>query len=726
MEKRKVTFRSKQAIKKNDVFLRYLHTHLNDFGQIAKLFDHIKPIYLVYAVGERSEALRCVVGHSQQNNKNVMIHYCYGKLELNILETLVNKAKRENSWLVLVDYVNNYETDNIMKHHLQSVASVRQLSAITLSSSFNTNDELPFLIWCIVSDETFIKEKIHFQTNIFIHIENSCQNFIENILNIVDYVEPSLYTQMRKIDCGSLLHNVAYLYAVIKSRCLLTMGSWICKDKMNLMGYTCITQIVQAFKDGIQPTSGDVQSASTSNSHKNITISKLKNILFELIFSTYITNAHDKNCLNALIDYWLSQNALKKDVDIGKEKYKISQLNLNSTARLTNVCQNILKHSMFLLNGGEACNIYSCPETLNGYDQYVFTRLNFLFDKLNESTILHVSNQDCTLLSNVSPKSNISYKSNNERIINRGIYSSAVYAVYRNRKMIDFADIASTAINKLPRVYGKDYISEKSKRSNSSPAFTAFIINELLQLYEKISEIKSDLLRLKSICEEDVVVEYVSDSIIEIASELSSNVLPNKWRKLFGRCAPIPTLSLNNWTSELSSKCTHLERVLINGFEKMPSFLLSAFLNPSKFLSFVSLRYAGVNSNDVSVLTSEVTYREKEHVRDPPPDGIFLHGFFVWNCTWDKVNCEIIDHISENGFVQLPVVNVTLGTSKIDKQDNLPGDAVTMLRNEIYSCPVYYSYYNRKEPIMKIDMKRDGIPASRWNLRNVVVTLKPY
>jgi dynein heavy chain, axonemal len=37
-----------------------------------------------------------------------------------------------------------------------------------------------------------------------------------------------------------------------------------------------------------------------------------------------------------------------------------------------------------------------------------------------------------------------------------------------------------------------------------------------------------------------------------------------------------------------------------------------------------------------------MTSRDKEHLRDPPKEGIFIHGLFLWGCHWEKNGSELI------------------------------------------------------------------------------------
>ena len=46
--------------------------------------------------------------------------------------------------------------------------------------------------------------------------------------------------------------------------------------------------------------------------------------------------------------------------------------------------------------------------------------------------------------------------------------------------------------------------------------------------------------------------------------------------------------------------------------------------------------------------------------------------------------------------------------------------------SETYQCPVYHSRIAPREVVMELDVRREGIPATRWALRGLSATIRPY
>lgn len=108
-------------------------------------------------------------------------------------------------------------------------------------------------------------------------------------------------------------------------------------------------------------------------------------------------------------------------------------------------------------------------------------------------------------------------------------------------------------------------------------------------------------------------------------------------------------------------------------------------------------------------------------LRDPPQEGMFVYGIYMWGCAWEKTTGELQDAPPRSGYATLPVVHLTcvLMSEKPALQD--PNRAA-----ETYQCPVYPSRIAARESIMEMDVRREGISASRWALRGLSATIRPY
>jgi dynein heavy chain len=110
-------------------------------------------------------------------------------------------------------------------------------------------------------------------------------------------------------------------------------------------------------------------------------------------------------------------------------------------------------------------------------------------------------------------------------------------------------------------------------------------------------------------------------------------------------------------------------------------------------------------------------------LRDPPKEGMFIYGLYLWGCHWEKSTCELIDHASKNkeGYMPLPVI---LLTCHAESEKPLLNDSTRA--SDLYECPVYMARNQRDQSIMYIDVWHAGVPSQRWSMRGVCATLKPY
>lgn len=100
---------------------------------------------------------------------------------------------------------------------------------------------------------------------------------------------------------------------------------------------------------------------------------------------------------------------------------------------------------------------------------------------------------------------------------------------------------------------------------------------------------------------------------------------------------------------------------------------------------------------------------------------MFVYGIFIWGCAWEKTTGDLLDSPPRHGCTALPVVHITCHpvSEKPILQD--PQKAA-----DTFSCPVYHSRTASKNPVMEIDVRRENILATRWSLRGLSATIRPY
>jgi len=51
-------------------------------------------------------------------------------------------------------------------------------------------------------------------------------------------------------------------------------------------------------------------------------------------------------------------------------------------------------------------------------------------------------------------------------------------------------------------------------------------------------------------------------------------------------------------------------------------------------------------------------------LRDPPSDGFFISGVYLWGADWDKSNLELIDQAARTSSVALPIIRISFVSEK--------------------------------------------------------------
>lgn len=82
-------------------------------------------------------------------------------------------------------------------------------------------------------------------------------------------------------------------------------------------------------------------------------------------------------------------------------------------------------------------------------------------------------------------------------------------------------------------------------------------------------------------------VHLESKHLIDIAFSLLTLNVPKYWLELIGPSAPPSNWPLKEWIQDLVLRFAFLDRVLIGGLAKTPTYWLGAFFNPQAFLSVI-------------------------------------------------------------------------------------------------------------------------------------------
>ncbi|XP_067674368.1 uncharacterized protein [Haliotis asinina] len=629
----------------------------------------------------------------------------------------IQKGMAEGSWVLLHNAHNSPHLLNAMETMLVETAATQADSQFRLWISAQTNNSmLPVRL---------------IQNSVKVVIDTP-KVMKDSLVRSFMWMEPDILKQSNRPEWPLVLHNLCYLHAAVQLRARFGQGGWNAPQDLANIGFGELLEGLNfaagEFKDPLFVLGPDGAPTQRMTSWTGIRF-----ILAEVVYGNHITDSFDQQSLSAMVDYWVSPTAVKKDFEVARLKYRHPTMFFNPNVRLNSLIQALDGLNYHFLDTPEGCHLHpnieedSCP-TLLGDDQYVFTRLNKVFDAM-PSTV--------TLSHKLFPRppspflgpalAGVSVQSNNPAIVDQGVFSTASYATFKMRKDVELWEICHTMHSKVPKAYNKEYIIERVKKIGGFTTFNNFIMRELETMYKLLTEIKATLLAIKMATEASILGDQITESLLSIADDLFHMRIPRTWCQLAGYSAPPLTWGLGQWLMELQNRCHHFERILSLGREKMPAYWLGAFFNPRGLLALLKQesmkQFSADRSGNFEQFTfqTEVTSRDKDHLRDPPQEGMFVFGIYVWGCAWEKTTGELQDTPPRTGCASLPVVHVTCWpvNEKPLLQDSTRA-------SETYQCPVYHSRIASREPVMEMDVRREGIPATRWAFRGLSATIRPY
>mmetsp|Transcript_11601 Transcript_11601/g.31146 ORF Transcript_11601/g.31146 Transcript_11601/m.31146 type:complete len:106 (-) Transcript_11601:2231-2548(-) len=99
---------------------------------------------------------------------------------------------------------------------------------------------------------------------------------------------------------------------------------------------------------------------------------------------------------------------------------------------------------------------------------------------------------------------------------------------------------------------------------------------------------------------------------------------------------------------------------------------------------------------------------EKDDVRTPPEDGVYIYGLFLEGGGWEKKSCRLVESLPKVLTVQMPVIHITATNSpKADPRT--------------YKCPVYRSPKRTIASwIFDVTLPTDDLPL-KWIIRGVAL-----
>ncbi|XP_023932050.1 dynein heavy chain 8, axonemal-like [Lingula anatina] len=573
----------------------------------------------------------------------------------------------------------------------------------------------------------------------------------DNLIRAFSWVDADILKQSSRPEWPAFLHNICYLHGTIRLRARFGKGGWNNHEDFLKIGnnelFEALALAITEFRDNLTCIGPDGSAVPRNTSWNGI-----RYMLSEVIYGSYVSDPYDQQTLSAIIDYWISPNATKKDFELARLKYRHPQAFFAPHIRLNALMSSLEGIPNHFLDVPEACHLHQSSEygaskafyealmdrglkgfevCLLGDDQYVFTRLNRVFDNMPQSENLsHKLFPRPPTPFEGPPIAQVSMHSLNPQIVNMGVFATASFAAMKLRKDVELWEICHTTIPKVPKAFSKEYVLEKIKKNeriDPEAPFYLWIQKECEQMHALLTDIKSTLVAIKNACELGTFGDQLTPDMILAADDLYHMRIPRTWCALSGHSAPPQNYPLGQWLTSLTERNQHFEKIIILGREKMPAYWLGAFFNPKALLALLKQdshkHYSVDRSGSVEpfVFQTEITARDKDHLRDPPQEGMFVFGLYMWGCAWEKTTGELLDLPPKHGCTPLPVVHITCWP-----QSEKPNIQDPTRAAETYACPLFHSRTAPRDPIMEIDVRRENIPATRWALRGLSATIRPY
>ncbi|KAI6655905.1 Dynein heavy chain 2, axonemal [Oopsacas minuta] len=617
----------------------------------------------------------------------------YGNLpeDIHLVFEGISKAASQGNWLFVENIELNPQLMKLVPYQLDSLSHCHDSFRLWFGCSSNAS-----------LDPVFVQRCIRVYLGVPLDPKNSAIRCLE-LLDLDDCLEAITRTEWTPI-----LHNLIMVHVACRYRVMLCPSSFGQHYRWSLDSLIRSLRIILLEIDQCANTM-----LTYSQQNKPFSWSCVKYMIGELTYGSGFIYAADIELLNGIFDYWLNPNAMKSFHEFPRSPHKIPNAFFKTSPRPKDLILGFLHETnMLQLRSPEICGLYS---------KFIF----FSPDKIVNNTkllndTLKIYRIEEQQLVNIGPstrdniaqavdklkgykKRSSSFLDVSKRIIGRfpsqttSMTSLAVYATHpsiRGLKDLSIQEKCSLLLNNLPKLVSIEGLINKCEQY-SNQYLQRFFIQELNTWTKCFGNIRSDLQVIQNYLLFSKLVG-TSSMFLKHVIDLHENRVPLRWERLVGPSAPPNYQPFSTWIENLTKR-----------------LLLAAFclLKPkTDTLNF-----------EKSCLIGEITMKEKEHVKDPPPNGMYASDISVHGCLWDKGTGEFIDMPTPK-FVNtvLPLVHITrFQASQLStRKDGIRGP-------HLYYCPVYRNE-DKKEIFFYIKVQNTDIPRIRWMMRGLTCTMQHY
>ncbi|KAM8953036.1 dynein axonemal heavy chain 5-like [Pelodytes ibericus] len=650
------------------------------------------PALLIYDTDSSLPQILLLELAKKQNQKIIVLPI---SMEEETVEEIIRNGMSEGDWILLENVQNSTKLMMSLEEILRS----------------NQNIDKNFRLWLSIQVGLDLPIRLLHRTVKI--VVNMPMNMKSGIIHSWQFVSPNTLSLSRRPDWPALLHNFCFMHCATRLRTLFgSSAGWNFPNKMRF-GTTELLEglelLKREFKDDEFPTGG-----------RNVSWTTIRSLLSEIIYGSSISDVTDMTSFTSMVDYWISSSTTKKDYELTKLKYKVHPAFFVPDLSPISLTQALESIPQYALDVPDAFHMYNSPVVEFGQERYVFSKLYELFESQSRLVPHYNINNTQASPKVVNPSPRSTTVTSSDASLKSSDYLRAV-------KLSETNKICTSLLTKVPKGWSKEFINDRLKTLGGETPFNLFLKKELDHLSSLLSEIRRNLQNIKDFLESpDMLGDQLSETTVTIIQDLHHRRAPTYWCKLAWSFTCPSDWSISSWISDLQQRVTHLEKILQLGREKMPTFWLGAFKNPKGLLSVLkqeAIRKYSLRTGNAEPMhfKTEITQRDKEHIRDPPHEGMFVYGVHLWGVFWNKTDAEIIDSAPKQSLNILPVIYLQC----------LPMSEKTWINDsrkepDIYLCPVYFSSTSAREPILNLDIHKENIASSRWALRGMKATVHPF
>jgi len=518
--------------------------------------------------------------------------------------------------------------------------------------------------------------------------------------NIFKSVFESLPSTKRP-DWINLISCISILHASILQRCKLTHGFIEGVFLEKNITYEDLEQAMELARKNLP---------SSSSTVKSFKWPELRHKIVYDVYGKQFLNVLDESSLKSLTDKYLCQNPSKKENDFFKTK-SIFSPKFSQYTKISYMLQEIQNIPKYILEKSEICGLHSSD------DDKILT--NFYTTSRYRSILEHTSET-------ITPQKNLSFKSTTSvfsSTLQRDGLSLYLASELDANKTDNLLDTCSFCLSKTPQPWSLEAVNEKINRSKgNSNEFSDWLQLEINFFTELLVEIKrSTTCIFRTISSLENYGNQLQYCDVVTALELNNSRIPRVWLEKAG-INSYPSISLSEWVHEVGSRYQHFERMINLGKERIASYWLGCYRYPATLISIMkqdTMRKLAVKLGHVCPieklhLKTEITQRDKDHLRDPPSEGFFIWGVYIQGCCWERSINEVSDQQSK-------LVNGTLPSTQII---HITFSAKNKSTSEQQSCPVFKSINQLEKVIFYLTIPRSE--HLNFSLRGVKATLLPY